>query len=65
MIADQKFKQSVNELGGWYDEQGQWIEANGHYDEDGNWVANEGYIDEATGRFIRYAKVTGDLSFMV
>jgi hypothetical protein len=28
------------------------------------WVAYEGYYDE-NGRFIKYAKVQGDLSFMV
>lgn len=63
-MADIAFKDSVNQNGGYYDEKGVWVWVNGYYDENYNWVENEGYYDE-NGRFIKYAKVTGDLSFMV
>lgn len=62
--ADIAFKDSVNQYGGYYDEHGRWIEANGYYDENYNWVAYEGYYNEQ-GKYIRFAKISGDLNFMV
>jgi hypothetical protein len=92
MMAEQAFRKQVNEQGGWYDENGEWVAATGYYDEQGEWyvdvslpcttqegnspllhvfimvvlfrVAYEGYYDEH-GMYRKYAKVAGDLSFMV
>lgn len=63
-MADKAFKDGVNQNGGYYNEKGLWIEMDGYYDENYNWVPNEGYYDE-NGRYRKYAKVCGDLSFMV
>jgi hypothetical protein len=65
--ADLRFKVGVNEQGGYFDEDGVWQVAYGYFDaeRDYAWVAYEGYYDEDTGKFVKYAKVQGDLSFMV
>lgn len=65
--ADLNFKLGVNEQGGYYDDDGVWQVAYGYFDpeQDYAWVAYEGYYDEDTGKFVKYAKVQGDLSFMV
>jgi len=64
MIADRAYKDAVNRDGGWYDENGTWVVATGYYDDNYEWVGYEGYFDEK-GRFIKYAKAEGNLSFMV
>jgi hypothetical protein len=64
MTADHAFKDGVNADGGYFNEEGTWIAMLGYFDENYEWVQNEGYYDEY-GRFIKYAKVEGDLSFMV
>jgi hypothetical protein len=66
-FADLAFKISVNEQGGYFDDNGEWQVAYGYYDveQDYAWVPYEGYYDESTGKFIKYAKVQGDLAFMV
>jgi hypothetical protein len=58
------FKDSVNKHGGWYDERGGWVVARGYYDENYEWVDLDGYYDEE-GKYVKYPKVQGDLSFMV
>lgn len=65
--ADLRFKEGVNEQGGYFDDDGVWQVAYGYFDpeQDYAWVAYEGYYDEDTGKFVKYAKVQGDLSFMV
>ena len=40
--------------GGYYDENGEWVEANGYYDENGYWIETGGYYDES-GAWIEYA----------
>ena len=40
--------------GGYYDENGEWVEASGYYDENGDWVETGGYYDE-NGEWIEYA----------
>jgi len=40
--------------GGYYDENGEWVEASGYYDENGDWVETGGYFDE-NGEWIEYA----------
>lgn len=40
--------------GGYYDENGEWIEASGYYDENGDWVETGGYYDE-NGEWVEYA----------
>jgi hypothetical protein len=62
--ADIAFKDAVNRDGGYYDENGKWIKVNGYYDANYNWVDYAGYYDE-NGRYRKFAKVQGDLSFMV
>ena len=37
MMAELQFKKSVNEDGGWYDENGEWVVATGYYDGAGEW----------------------------
>jgi hypothetical protein len=64
MIADRAYKDAVNRDGGWYDENGTWNVANGYFDDNYEWIGYDGYFDEK-GRFIKYAKVEGTLSFMV
>jgi hypothetical protein len=64
MIADRAYKDAVNRDGGWYDENGAWNVANGYFDDNYEWVGYDGYFDEK-GRFIKYAKAEGNLSFMV
>lgn len=64
MKVDVAKKDAINRDGGWFDDKGDWVDACGHYDENYEWVADEGYYDE-NGKYIRYAKVSGDLSFMV
>lgn len=63
---DITFKEAVNNDGGYYDDDGVWQPAYGYFDPENDyaWVAYEGYYDD-NGRFIKYAKVQGDLSFMV
>lgn len=63
-LADKAFKDGVNQYGGYYNEKGLWIEMDGYYDANYEWVPNEGYYDE-NGKYRKYAKVCGDLSFMV
>jgi hypothetical protein len=63
-IADRAFKEGVNRDGGYWNEKGIWVAMDGYFDENGEWVANEGYYDE-NGKYRKYAKVCGDLSFMV
>lgn len=63
-VADKQFKDGVNQYGGYYSDKGLWIEMDGYYDENYEWVPNEGYYDE-NGKYRKYAKVCGDLSFMV
>lgn len=62
--ADCAFKDGVNRDGGYYNAKGVWIVMDGYFDENYEWVANEGYYDE-NGKYRKYAKVCGDLSFMV
>jgi len=58
-------KQSVNEYGGYYDAESNWIEVNGWFDEyDVFWDYNIGWFDEQ-GKWNLRPVVTGDLSFMV
>jgi len=40
--------------GGYYDENGEWVEASGYYDENGYWIETGGYYDES-GAWIEYA----------
>ena len=40
--------------GGYYDENGEWVEASGYYDENGDWVETGGYYDES-GEWVEYA----------
>ena len=40
--------------GGYYDENGEWVEANGYYDENGYWIETGGYYDDS-GAWIEYA----------
>jgi hypothetical protein len=40
--------------GGYYDENGEWVEASGYYDDNGDWVETGGYYDEA-GEWVEYA----------
>jgi hypothetical protein len=64
MVADHKFKDDYNENNGYYDEENEvWVEATGKY-VDYEFVQNEGYYN-ANGVYVKYAKVGGDLSFMV
>lgn len=63
-LADKAFKDGVNQYGGYYNDKGLWIEMDGYYDANYEWVPNEGYYDE-NGKYRKYAKVCGDLSFMV
>eukprot|EP01040_Poterioochromonas_malhamensis_P012512 gene12512-13695_t len=64
--AEVAWKKEVNRNGGWYDDFGKWVVARGYYDEANNyeWVDLDGYYDE-NGKYIKYPKVQGDLSFMV
>lgn len=64
MLADRAYKDAVNRDGGWFDEEGRWVVATGYYDDNYEWVGYEGYFDEK-GRYIKYAKAEGTLSFMV
>lgn len=61
---DCAFKDGVNRDGGYYNEKGVWIVMDGYFDENYEWVPNEGYFDE-NGNYRKYAKICGDLSFMV
>ncbi|RYH23998.1 hypothetical protein EON65_17240 [archaeon] len=63
-MADIAFKDSVNQNGGYYNDKKEWIVANGYYDENYNWIEYEGFYDDQ-GKFVRFAKVSGDLNFMV
>eukprot|EP00981_Chlorochromonas_danica_P015162 scaffold10764_cov159-Ochromonas_danica.AAC.16 len=63
-LAMKAFQEGVNQYGGYYDDQGEWIAVNGYYDENGEWVEYQGYYDDQ-GRYQRFAKVSGDLNFMV
>ena len=63
-LADKAFKDGVNLNGGYFNEKGLWVEMDGYYDENYEWVPNEGYYDE-NGKYRKYAKICGDLSFMV
>jgi hypothetical protein len=65
MKEERAWKDSVNLNGGWYDDNGAWIIARGYYDENYEWVDCDGYYEETTGKYIKYPKVQGDLSFMV
>ena len=40
--------------GGYYDENGEWVEAFGYYDENGDWVETGGYYDD-NGKWVEYA----------
>lgn len=40
--------------GGYYDENGEWVEAFGYYDQNGDWVETGGYYDD-TGKWVEYA----------
>ena len=40
--------------GGYYDENGDWVETGGYYDENGDWVETGGYYDES-GEWVEYA----------
>lgn len=62
--AEIKVKDEYNRLGGSYDHNGVFHRANGYWDENYEWVPYEGYVNEK-GRFVKFAKVEGDLSFMV
>lgn len=62
--AEIKTKDEYNRLGGSYDHHGVFHRANGYWDENYEWVPYEGYVNEK-GRFVKFAKVEGDLSFMV
>lgn len=62
--ADQAFKESVNQNGGYFDENGEWVSVHGYYDANGTWVEYDGYYNEK-GRYVKYAKVQGTLDFMV
>ena len=42
------------ESGGYYDENGDWVETGGYYDENGDWVETGGYYDES-GEWVEYA----------
>ena len=42
------------EATGYYDENGEWVEQSGYYDENGDWVETGGYYDE-NGEYIEYA----------
>jgi hypothetical protein len=65
MLADRAFKDKANEEGGYYTEEGLWIEINGYYDENYNFVdTSHGYYDEQ-GDFHEYDDTMVDLSFMV
>jgi hypothetical protein len=64
MVLDKAHKDAINANGGWYNDDGDWVEAFGYFDENYEWVPYEGYFDD-DGKYIRYAKVSGDLSFMV
>jgi hypothetical protein len=52
MLADQAFRRSVNEQGGWWDENGEWVVATGYYGDDGEW-----YVEALTA-FIQGAKIS-------
>jgi hypothetical protein len=69
MMQDKAFKEGVNLNGGYYNDDGIFITVYGHYDEDGEWCPDDGYweYDEDGNpvKYHRYAKVNGDLSFMV
>jgi hypothetical protein len=64
MMADRAYKDAVNRDGGWYDAHGKWVTATGYYDSNYEWVQYDGYTDE-NGKYIKYAKIQGDLNFMV
>ena len=64
MVADKAYKDAVNANGGWWDAEGNWVLAHGSYDANYEWVPFEGYYNES-GEYVRYAKVSGNLSFMV
>ena len=57
---------SVNQDGGYYDQEGQWQDVNGIFDEEGTFYNfDEGYFDEQ-GNWILYPQsITGTLDFMV
>jgi hypothetical protein len=40
--------------GGYYDDNGEWVEASGYYDENGYWIETGGYYDD-NGAWIEYA----------
>lgn len=62
--AETFFKDEVNRLGGYYNERREWVTANGYYDENYEWVEYDGFFDDK-GKYVRFAKVSGDLTFMV
>jgi hypothetical protein len=62
--AEIKYKDEYNRNGGTYDLNGNFVPATGYWDENYEWVQYDGYVNEK-GKYVKYAKVEGDLSFMV
>ena len=57
---------SVNQDGGYYDQEGQWQEVNGIFDEEGTFYNfDEGYFDEQNNWILYPQSITGTLDFMV
>ena len=51
---DEEYDEDEYGTGGYYDENGEWVEASGYYDENGDWVETGGYYDES-GEWVEYA----------
>ena len=51
---DDEYWEGTSTSGGYYDENGEWVEANGYYDENGYWIETGGYYDDS-GAWIEYA----------
>ena len=51
---EEEYWEGNEATGGYYDENGEWVEANGYYDENGYWIETGGYYDES-GAWIEYA----------